>query len=550
MGEGTKKRIWLHIGATKTGTTAFQSFCAMHAHALEREGILYPETGRAGVAHHRLAWAVNPQGPTEAAEKLYGDLFREIGRSDATDIVISSEVFFIRTAVDRLAGFLTGHDVRILVFLRRQDEWSELMYAQYVKQPEFRATASIADAPEMRIIEPVLDYEQWMNVWAGHFGDAGMICCPYFGSGPEKTDTIRAIFSLLGHESIGSWKSSRDAGAVNRSISAPELEIVRLSNDLGLINRDRARLLYHFQRSGTRGRTVPRQRIAAYSPGERAAFAGRYRESNERVFAKWSPFGVTDLFSEGTAGETTANAGNRDSMRDLLAALWLESLYDANTATGLDLDTAGRLVAESRSCQRPDGHLGILVVGLDETAPIEAIAAYRDLAILFSGHTDIHVGFAVTSSSQAEHLQRAGIDAFGVATAGERASVIDAMSRRDGSCMVLPYGILPGMPWSDLAMNAAETGKAVAIDTGPSGQAAFFASHALAGRLMTESGFLGSVPGASIQALTKHIRTVFGPESAITMDGVLISLFADTHGNHSAAFRSDLAGFLDASEHI
>ena len=48
-----KKRLFLHIGRHKTGTTSLQNFFSEKKELLSERGILYPETGRV-TAHGTL----------------------------------------------------------------------------------------------------------------------------------------------------------------------------------------------------------------------------------------------------------------------------------------------------------------------------------------------------------------------------------------------------------------------------------------------------------------------------------------------------------------
>ena len=50
-----KKKLYLHIGMGKTGTTALQDFFAHNRQALGEMGISYPERGTMSNAHHLLS---------------------------------------------------------------------------------------------------------------------------------------------------------------------------------------------------------------------------------------------------------------------------------------------------------------------------------------------------------------------------------------------------------------------------------------------------------------------------------------------------------------
>ena len=543
-----EKRIWLHIGATKTGTTAFQSFCAMHADALRQAGILYPETGRAGVAHHRLAWAVNPLGPTEPTDGLYGALLREIDASAAKDILISSEVFFIRSAVPALAGLLKGRDVRIVAFLRRQDEWAELMYAQYVKQPEFRATQPIREAPEMRIIEPVLDYASWMATWAEHFGNDRMFCQPYFGSGSDRTDTIAAMFSLIGRPEIASWEIPRDAGALNRSISAPELEIVRLTNDLSLKNEDRGRLLYHFQRAGSRERVFPPGRIALLADEERAEIIGKYRDGNDRVFANWSSNAGIDLFKNDIRSNETSKTEQPYDLRcltDLATVLWLESRYDANSAAALDLVNANQILSESQMLDLPQQALRVYVAEVPVDEPVRQIKAYSAFVALFSGHVDVEVNVIPSTPDEAERLADAGISVAVPSSGSALDGQVEDRDHDSTGTLVIAYGDLPGLPCAAI-LDALQTRNPVlVIDGGAARPMLAFENREEADRALWQDTEIDGGKAPTLIQMSARMREVHGSKVDLICPGGIISVRQHHDMASDNAFRSSLAGLLE-----
>jgi len=45
------KKLILHIGQPKTGTTSIQRFCLNHRNHLLQQGVLYPDAGRHGPGH-------------------------------------------------------------------------------------------------------------------------------------------------------------------------------------------------------------------------------------------------------------------------------------------------------------------------------------------------------------------------------------------------------------------------------------------------------------------------------------------------------------------
>lgn len=253
----TKPKIWLHIGIPKTGTTAFQSFCILHEDKLARQKVLYPQTGRLGVAHHKLAWAITEVGP-EVDRAIYADLKAEIMSSGATDVIISSEVFFVTPNLKVLSALLSDFDVRILAFLRHQLVWYPAMYQQYIKQNEYRLNDKLEQSAVMDVPYAHLDYHKQMSMWAVGFGKDAITAFPYPESAAGKSgikpkrDTISLIFNAMDFKAPLKWPRPDDVGQTNLSLNADELELVRLSNEIDFEAVDRSRLLYALQKTSAR----------------------------------------------------------------------------------------------------------------------------------------------------------------------------------------------------------------------------------------------------------------------------------------------------------
>lgn len=139
------KRVVIHVGLPKCGSSSVQLRLAGAREPLARAGIAYPltdpATGRPVLnpadpdthlpQHMRLADALTR--PTGAG--MLGDLLRDFDRSDAGTLVLSSESFVRRVhrfADDALAA-LRGYEVELVLFVRRRDRWLLAMYKQAVR---------------------------------------------------------------------------------------------------------------------------------------------------------------------------------------------------------------------------------------------------------------------------------------------------------------------------------------------------------------------------------------------------------------------------------
>ena len=357
----TKPKIWLHIGIPKTGTTAFQSFCILHEDKLARQKILYPQTGRLGVAHHKLAWAITEVGP-EIDRAIYADLKAEILSSGATDVIISSEVFFVTPNLKVLSALLSDFDVRILAFLRHQLVWYPAMYQQYIKQNEYRLHDKLEQSAVMDVPYAHLDYHKQISMWAEGFGKDSITAFPYPESAAVKSnktgikpkrDTISLIFNTIGFKDALKWPRPDDVGQTNLSLNADELELVRLSNEIDFDAVDRSRLLYALQK--TSARRPKQERVApiyflsddtirkiANGPCASNRELSEFTQDPDKVFFDTFPELDDDRLSE---IDLTIK---QNSLFEMAASLYPELLNYANYTFGFDMMMANSVLYQTQ----------------------------------------------------------------------------------------------------------------------------------------------------------------------------------------------------------
>ncbi len=129
-GAEQRRRVWLHIGHGKTGTTALQKYFLDRGS--QDSAFHYPRTGlRESGAHHDVFPLEVHRGLLNRAPKLQKALRKEIDKRDPNDVtVLSSEhlCYFRGWQVKQLLQVLEGLDVQILYYVRRQDALIESTY--------------------------------------------------------------------------------------------------------------------------------------------------------------------------------------------------------------------------------------------------------------------------------------------------------------------------------------------------------------------------------------------------------------------------------------
>lgn len=154
----------LHIGRNKTGTSSLQEFFAENEGLLRESGILYPEAGREGKAHHGLALAVKRANQDRAAfEVLAAKLRQEV--ADHREVLVSSEVFATLDELDALATLFPAGKTTIVVYVREYCAYLSSWYRQAIQLRnlccDFRAFVDLRyiDASHIGLLE------RWANVY-------------------------------------------------------------------------------------------------------------------------------------------------------------------------------------------------------------------------------------------------------------------------------------------------------------------------------------------------------------------------------------------------
>lgn len=170
--------LYLHIGLHKTGTSTLQNFLGRNAGALAEAGYSWPRSGLVGGGHHNLGYELMGKGrffpEAGGLEALAAEL------AEAKNAIVSSEEleFLDLAQVRRLRQGLGERPVKVLVYLRRQDELIASTYAQQVRMGA--NLGNLADYALASLYNPRFDFSQLLARWARVFGrealDVGVIC--------------------------------------------------------------------------------------------------------------------------------------------------------------------------------------------------------------------------------------------------------------------------------------------------------------------------------------------------------------------------------------
>ena len=237
-----KKKLYLHIGANKTGSSAIQLFLVKNREKLEETGYCYPKYGELHNAHYNISSAFGCGPSVEGVDfkTLSKKLYDECGQNSC---ILSSEYFITAKNAEGIYNSLSkDFDIEVIVYLRRHDLWYESLYNQAVK--------TVANPPWGKGIESYLnfqwkkggqtfDYLQIIKIWNA-FEDMKLTVRPY-----EKESFLNGDIFEDFMEAIGISKPDvfdTNVGVINESIPLEYLDLVdsvNRSEALSVIEKNR-----------------------------------------------------------------------------------------------------------------------------------------------------------------------------------------------------------------------------------------------------------------------------------------------------------------------
>lgn len=228
------RRLLLHAGTPKTGSTSLQFTLDRCHDALKAQGILYPRWYEEGSAVPKHQWIVASLRSTSRAEHYsrYIEQIRQEFCQGVHTVLLSTEGLFNhwwdfgKDAKRRLAELNDWARVQVLVFFREPLSFAVSLYKQSCCNPRSDVFCYGRD----------LSFEEMLNDdwFARHLDYAGFVedCEAVFGPGSviarkyEEGSVIAAVQQLLGVEGCDGDEQERR----NVSLGFLGLELVRVIN--------------------------------------------------------------------------------------------------------------------------------------------------------------------------------------------------------------------------------------------------------------------------------------------------------------------------------
>ncbi|MGA1159312.1 MAG: hypothetical protein ACO3UT_05860 [Candidatus Nanopelagicaceae bacterium] len=230
------KRLIIHPGFHKSGTTALQQSLHANRNRLQSYGLSYPFPPHK--AHHRLAWSLSGKvwgwrnrGGSGESPRLWARSVRSINRASGKNIIISSEFFseLDSEKINKIKNDINNHEVQVLFTLRPLAKLLSSSYQQYLKyglKADYEEWLhSVLDKPGESKLSPTFwrrhFHGQVISRWSEVFGPSNVTVLFVDESQPEFLFTEANKYLGLPEKTL----QAQDRG-LNRSMTTEEIALI------------------------------------------------------------------------------------------------------------------------------------------------------------------------------------------------------------------------------------------------------------------------------------------------------------------------------------
>lgn len=284
-----KKKLYIHIGRPKVGSSAIQHFLFMNRdYLLNKNKMLYPKTGVLQKASHRLALVFLPGFMDASSVKknidcndIYDELVDEIENSGAASAVISSENFYFVEPHKLALSLQNRFDVKIICYVRRQDEVLVSSFVQEIKGNAIPFDTTFEEYTSNTLRMELLDYYPILTKWGKTFGNENIIVRVYENGQMQKnifSDFLDSIGILINN------KFRLPEKRLNPSPSLDILEYIHLINKFDAdetVYRNLRRPLLDISESMELPAALSSKNV--FTLDQRISIIDKYKDSNSKV---------------------------------------------------------------------------------------------------------------------------------------------------------------------------------------------------------------------------------------------------------------------------
>jgi hypothetical protein len=289
------KRLIVHVGANKTGSSAVQRFLSLNCPTLREEGIVVPNN-RFEVAdkiegHHVFGFQELLGDPSEGRRRLEEAMDAvEAACPGANAIVLSAENLTANPAAPSLfEGLVERYETRIIMYTRRQDEYILSSWQQWYSKiwTDFWAWA-------ISVVGTLGDWRAYLENWETVVPREGITVRVFERPKLEGGDVVADFYGML-ETSRPLTALAYPQGIVNPSFSDAVMDLVK-GNEL-IFRNVHDNDFYDFVVKMTGDRYKKPARQSSISIAQRRSLIARYKQQNDWVKKAYFPHVQGELFS-------------------------------------------------------------------------------------------------------------------------------------------------------------------------------------------------------------------------------------------------------------
>ena len=267
------KNIFLHIGTHKTGTSSIQRTLKTVNTTLNSLDYQWVEES------YWLYKRFTPEAIDDVVSYIDSLSFvpqqNLIFSSEGYTAGLLSDMAIVRQRAEILATILSDFNVKVVLYLRRQDQFIESMYSQAIHEGHsYTFDEYFSEVCDFRN----LDWQILIDIFAGQFGKDNLIVRPYDRNLFYQNDIVPDFFSSIGlKDRIPAASFSK---SMNRSYSSQGLKIARYMNSILPDIEEKEKLRAMMQGMGAKDVF---EKHAYFAPDTRRQLMDTFNASNESI---------------------------------------------------------------------------------------------------------------------------------------------------------------------------------------------------------------------------------------------------------------------------
>jgi len=227
-----KKKLIVHGGMHKTGSSAIQTLLQNNRDFLAEKGVLFPVAGtiyHPGIGRRHFYVRETLFDTHERVDGLFNDLLIEAKRYDCHTVILSYENFLSpgNFSPDIVEFIQKNFNVHLLCYFRDPINYFNTKYKEWVRRLNFQGEPGDFVLSHFGYI----NWEEMLERWMTHFGSEGVACREFdkaaFLDGKIEFDFIEYLSKVTGVDFSG---ISVGGSAVNPSFNNDQVLVSLMRN--------------------------------------------------------------------------------------------------------------------------------------------------------------------------------------------------------------------------------------------------------------------------------------------------------------------------------